>query len=188
MPLNWLANVRRVISFHGILPPSGPCSSASQSASPVRTRPWVLLPPRAPSRKGSGQMRSLSRKQVGVARALWARVPPLPPCRGSPTDTTPGPQPGSRGSTPRRGTNRRASQRSAGETSRSMPDRLTGRTSDCYSDCGGSSPPLAAHRPVAEDRGTGLQTGIIRHASFQVHGSQNTWSSSNGENASTPCL
>ena len=112
---------------------SGPCSSASQSASPVRTRSWVRLPPRAPSWKGTGQMRSppatrvrvaspcgcesrpfrsrkrsgqirgLSRKQVGVARPLWVRVPPLPPRRDSPTDTTPGPQPGGRGSTPRRG-------------------------------------------------------------------------------------
>ena len=57
---------------------SGPCSSASQSTSPVRTRSWVRVPPRAPSWKRSGQMRGLSRKQVGVARPLWVRVPPLP--------------------------------------------------------------------------------------------------------------
>ncbi len=49
-------------------------------------------------------MRGLSRKQVGVARPLWVRVPPLPPCRGGPTDTTPGPQPGDQSSTLCRGT------------------------------------------------------------------------------------
>jgi hypothetical protein len=63
------------------------------------------------SRKRSGQIRGLSRKQVGVARPLWVRVPPLPPRRGSPMDTTPGPQPGGRGSTPRRGTDARSSNR-----------------------------------------------------------------------------
>jgi hypothetical protein len=50
-------------------------------------------------------MRSLSRKQVGVARPLGVRVAPLPLLRrDGPAEWTPGPQPGGRGSTPRRGT------------------------------------------------------------------------------------
>ena len=93
--------------------------------------------------KRSGQMRGLSRKQVGVRgpcgceshRFLHAAVVQR---------------------TRRRALNPEAGVRLPVAVLRCQivqPER----TSDCYSDCGGSSPPLAAHRPVAEDRGTRLQ-------------------------------
>ena len=85
-------------------------SSAEQSAAFRTRRSHVRIVParRKVARKRSGQMRSLSRKQVGVARLLWVRVPPLPHARrDGRTVKTPGPQPGGRGSTPRRGTDAR---------------------------------------------------------------------------------
>ena len=57
-----------------------PFAERVRAASPCGVR----VPP-LPLGKRSGQMRDLSRKQVGVARPLWVRVPPLPPRRGRPT-------------------------------------------------------------------------------------------------------
>ena len=165
----------------GVMSMTGPCSSASRARPRYGRGRWVRLPPRAPSWKGtgqmrspfatrvrvsspcgcesrpfrsgkrSGQMRSLSRKQVGVARPLWVRVPPLPPpCRGSPTDTTPGPQPGGRGSTPRRGT--RDARSSNGKDVRLLP-RLWG-----FESSSGSAPPGGrGSRHAAADRVTGVR-------------------------------
>ena len=74
-----------------------------ESTSPVRTRSWVRLPPRAPWKR-SGRMRSLSRKQVGVASPWGASPTASARRRDGPEVKTPGPQPGGRGSIPRRGT------------------------------------------------------------------------------------
>ena len=67
------------------LPPRAPSwKGTGQMRSPLATRVRVASPCGCESRpfrswKRSGQMRGLSRKQVGVARPLWVRVPPLPP-------------------------------------------------------------------------------------------------------------
>lgn len=57
---------------------SGPCSSVSQSASPVRTRPWVRLPPRAPQRTRCQIVQPVGRRIVapimGVRVLLWQRT------------------------------------------------------------------------------------------------------------------
>ena len=57
----------------GIRPDEEPVCYAGTGRQPL----WVRVPP-LPPRKRSGWIRSLSRKQVGVARPLGVRVAPLP--------------------------------------------------------------------------------------------------------------
>jgi hypothetical protein len=110
-----------------------PCSSASQSASLVRTRPWVRPPPRAPTLEGIRPDEEPACYAGTGQMPVWVHIPLLPleatrpdeepvpktgrgcealgrssrpasaACRDGPEVTTPGPQPGERGSTPRRG-------------------------------------------------------------------------------------
>lgn len=83
-------------------------------------------------------------------RPLWVRVPPLPPHRGGPTAKTPGPQPGGRGSTPRRGTN---------QTNQAMPGSRRARRPVVTRKVGVRAPPWQQqHRvitrwPRSEARG-----------------------------------
>jgi hypothetical protein len=63
----------------------------------------VRLPPRAP-RKGTGQMRTPAATRVRVVTRCGCEPHPFRTRRDGREDKTPGPQPGSRGSIPRRGT------------------------------------------------------------------------------------
>ena len=85
-----------------------PCSSAEKSASLVGTRPWVRTPPGAPEHRNSlGVIRPDEEPvpKTGRGVSLWAfESPRSRTCRDGPEAKTPGPQPGERGSIPRRGT------------------------------------------------------------------------------------
>ena len=156
-----------------------PCSSARQSASPVRTRSWVQLPPRAPSWKGSGQMRSPLATRVRVDGPCgceshhfrsWKR----PGWMRSLSRKQVGAPALGRSSRPASATPRWSNGDDAGPSTRrpgfdspsrySMPDRPTGRTAVCSTAHGGSSPPLAEQSPggrgsrhAAADRVTGVR-------------------------------
>ena len=110
-----------------------------ESTSLVRTRSWVRLPPRAP-RKGPGQMRNPCATWRGVTRC-GCESHPFRTRRDGREVKTPGPQPGGRGSNPRRGTNHTHARWSSG------------KTSGCYPEGGGSSPSLAARRSTLGGRG-----------------------------------
>jgi hypothetical protein len=128
-----------------------------ESTSPVRTRSWVRLPPRAP-RKGTGQMRNPSATRARVVNPLWVRVPPLPPHAAK----------------VERSRHRALKPEVGVRFPVAVPTHETrvhthtnarwssGKTSGCYPEGGGSSPSLAAHD------------------------SKIPWSSSNGEDAGAP--
>src|SRR3954469_748833 len=122
------------------------------------------------------------------------------PCRDGREVKTPGPQPGGRGSSPRRGTH----------TSNIGARWSSGKTSGCYPEGGGSIPSLAAHdhvslrgvmssandtrslekvqRSVAEEfrRVAANHETRVRIPPGRPSQQRNPWSSSNGEDAGAP--
>lgn len=200
------------------LPPRAPSwKGTGQMRSPLAKRVRVPSPCGCESRpfrpgKRSGQMRGLSRKQVGVARPLWVRVPPLPPHAAVVQRTR------RRALNPEAGVRLPVAVLDARSSNRKDVGLLL-RLWGFESSSGSASPGGRGSRHAAANRVTGVRVppgrpcrsdatergsfltsntprvgdpaasrrGNSRHTSFQrVHGSQTTWSSSNGEDASTP--
>ena len=110
-------------------------AESARSLSEYGSQPGVRVRPLPPGSDPAGSGACLENR-YGSSRPLGVRVAPLPPHtrRDRQADKTPGPQPGGRGSTPRRGTQSR----------QQMPGGPVARTSGCYPEDGSSTLSLAA--------------------------------------------